>query len=223
MGREPVSREELLDSYRSPYRRWLPSALKGYGVHYLAALTVLLGVLAGLGAAVGAGFADTLLSLAVAGVVAVAAVAAWATVVGVRLIRDRTSEWRPDGEDALARVRERRPHRGEADAAIAHVEYAVSVEEKRRLVTWAFEPLLAGDEWDEETVLIRGIPRYEAHAVERLEYDATDQTRAGEQLVEAQERAAALESDEIVRARLELEHDAAARDLMLSSRPDGAW
>ena len=42
-------------------------------------------------------------------------------------------------------------------------------------------------------------------------------------IVPAQERAAALESDEIVRARLELEHDAAARDLMLSSRPDGAW
>src|SRR5690349_14045534 len=96
MGREPISREELLDSYRSPYRRRLPFALMGYGVHYLAALTVLLGVIGGVGAAFDAGFADTLLSLAVAGVVAVAAVAAWATVVGVRVIRDRTWAWRTD-------------------------------------------------------------------------------------------------------------------------------
>ena len=202
MSREPVSREELLDSYRHPYRRGLPFALKGYGVHYLAALSALLGAIGGIGAAVDAGFADTVLALALAGVTAVVLVAIWALFVGARLIRDRTREWRPDGSDDLAPVRAKRPHRGEADPEIAHVEYAVSVEDDGTLTTWAFEPLLAGDEWDEETVLIAGTPRYEAHAVEHLVYEAPDQASASAQLVEAQEHAAALEADEIVRARL---------------------
>jgi hypothetical protein len=206
VSRAPVSREELLDSYRDPYRRWLPSALRGYGVHHLAGLTVLLGAAGGIGAAVDAGFADTALALALAGVGAVVLVAIWALAVGVRVIRERTQQWRADRTDELAQVRELRPHRAEADIAIAHVEYAALEAEDGTVTTWAFEPLLAGDDADEDSVLIAGIPRYEAHVVERLEHDATG---------EAQARAAALEADEIVRARLELEleHDSAALEL----------
>ena len=221
IGREPMSREELLDSYAHPYRRWLPMALKGYGVHYLAGLTALVAVLGSIGKLADAGFADGALTLAIFGVVAIGCVSLWALVHGVRIIRDRTWEWRPDRSDDLAEVRRRRPHAGEADPGVAHVEYAVSVEDNGKFVTWAFEPLLAGDEWDEDAVLITGIPRYEARAVQRVAYDPTDQARAGEQLVEAQEKARALEADEIVRARLELEHDAAAAELLAESLATG--
>ena len=222
MTRDVISREELLESYAHPYRRWLPVALKGYGVHYLAALTALAGGIGWIGSATDADrFANTVLTIAVLGVFAVVFVAIWALVVGVRVIRDRTWQWRRDRGDDLARVRERRPHRGDADAAVAHAEYAVSIEDDGTLVTWAFEPLAAGDEWDEETVLITGTPRYEARKVLSVGYDPTDHARASEQLVVAQEHAATLEADEIVRARLEHEHDTAARELMAESRSTG--
>jgi hypothetical protein len=219
--REPISRAELLDSYAHPYRRWLPVALKGYGVHYLAGLTVLAAVAGLVGTLADAGFADAALSIAMFGVVAIVCVSLWALVHGVRIIRDRTWQWRSDRGDDLAEVRRLRPHAADADAEVANVEYAVSVEENGEFVTWAFEPLLASDDWDEEAVLITGVPRYEARAVERVAYDPTDQARASEQLVEAQQKAAVLEADEIVRTRLELEQDAAARELMTESLATG--
>ena len=221
MTRDVISREELLDSYAHPYRRWLPVALKGYGVHYLAGLTALVAAVGGLAALADAGVANTVLTIAVLGVFAIVFVAIWALVVGVSRIRDRTWQWRPDRGDELARVRERRPHRGDADAVVAHAEYAVSVEDDGTLVTWAFEPLHAGDEWDEDTVLITGIPRYEARRVLSVGSDPTDRARASEQLVVAQEHAATLEADEIVRCRLEHEHDTAARELMSESLSTG--
>lgn len=221
MSREAISRGELLDSYAHPYRRWLPIALKGYGVHYLVGLTALVAALALLGTLADAGFADAALTVALLGVFAIVCVSWWALVHGVRIIRHRTRQWRPGRRDDLAEVRRRRPHAAEADAEVAHVEYAVSVEDNGKLVTLAFEPLHAADPWDEDAVLITGIPRYEARPVHSVAYDPTDQARASEQLVEAQERAAALEADEIVRARLELEHGTAAAALMAESRATG--
>ena len=221
MSRETISREQLLDSYAHPYRRWLPIALKGYGVQYLAGLTALVAALGLVGTLADAGFADAALTLALVGVITSVAVSLWALEHGVRIIRDRTWQWRRDRDDDLAEVRRVRPHAAEADAEVAHVEYAVSVEDNGKFVTWAFEPLHATDRWDEEAVLITGIPRYEARAVERFAYDPTDQARASEQLVEAQERAAALEAGEIVRARRELEHGTAAAELMAESLATG--
>src|SRR5687768_6087825 len=106
MTRDVISREELLDSYSHPYRRRLPVALKGYGVHYLAGLTALAGAIGWIGSATDAdGFTNTVLTIAVLGVFAVVFVAIWVLVVGVRVIRDRTWQWRRDRGDDLALVR----------------------------------------------------------------------------------------------------------------------
>ncbi len=43
LDRFAITREELLDSYAAPYRRWLPLALKRYGVHRYVAADVVLG------------------------------------------------------------------------------------------------------------------------------------------------------------------------------------
>jgi hypothetical protein len=58
--------------------------------------------------------------------------------------------------------------------------------------------------------------------VKSMAFEPVDSARAGEQLVEAQERAARLESAAIVRAQEELEIDAQARELMTEARSTGA-
>src|SRR4051794_8036523 len=113
---EPATRAELEAGYAHPYRRWLPRlwALNRMGELLLAAIALWV-----LGAAWEPG-----LVLAAMATVLVAAWATWVTLGGVRIIRARTAEWRGPDRSELARVRERRPHAGEADPEVAHDEYA---------------------------------------------------------------------------------------------------
>jgi hypothetical protein len=215
-----VRRSELLTTYAHPYRRWLPIVLRGYGVQRVAALAVALAVVGGIVKAT-TEFGDGLLVLGFSALVVALGYALWATLKGVRIVRDHTEEWRGRGGD-LARARARRPHAGDADPEAAHDEYAVAVSDDGRLVTFAYTPLAAHEEAAPETVLIRGIPRYAAveHSVAR--YDPVDAARAAEQLAEAQEHAARLEAAAIERTLQDLAHDDQARELLAETRSTGA-
>lgn len=216
-----MRRSDLLETYAHPYRRWIPVVLRAYGVHRVTALALLLVVV---GAIVDAAtdYGDDLLVVGTVALVVAAGFSLWAAVIGASLVRERTEQWRPGrrGGD-LARARVRRPHAGDADPALAHDEYAVAVSDDGRLVTFAYSPLAAYEDAAPRTVLIRGIPRYEAieHAVAR--YDPVDAARAAEQLADAQEHAARLEAAAIERARATLALDDQARELMLETRTTG--
>jgi hypothetical protein len=86
----------------------------------------------------------------------------------------------------------------------------------------SFTPLEAYERPDPGSVLVAGRPRYEARSVTSTPFEPVDPVRAGEQLVEAQEHAARLESAAIVRARDELAIEAQARELMNEARSTGA-
>jgi hypothetical protein len=215
-----LRRSELLDTYTRPYGRWMPHMLRGYGVHRVAgaaALLAVLGVLAELVFERG----ETMLAFAVAAAAITVVYALWVSLNGVLLVRERTAEWRGAGGE-LARVRARRPHAGDTDPDAAHDEYAVAVDEGGRLVTFAFMPLAASEDAAPTSVLIPGVPRYEAREVATMPYDPIDAARAAEQLADAQEEAALLELEAISRARAQLEQDEEARELMAESLSTGA-
>jgi hypothetical protein len=69
------------------------------------------------------------------------------------------------------------------------------------LVTWRFRPLAVTEMAGEEELEIPGRPRYAAAPVAHEPFEAVDAARATEQLVAAQERAAALEADAAGTAR----------------------
>jgi hypothetical protein len=107
---------------------------------------------------------------------------------GLRLQRS----WRQPSE--LGRVRSYRPQAGAEDPDMAHDEFAVTVEDDGRLLTWRFRPLLISEHPDEREMEIPGRPRYAASAVDDVPFDIHDTARAAEQLVVAQEQAAQREA-----------------------------
>jgi hypothetical protein len=189
-----IARREVLDSYARPYRRSLPLALKQFHVHRLVAADLALAGLWALGAITGELSLQLLgATLLMLTLVITAGVLARALIDGISAIRRRTAEWRP-GDGDLARARRRRPHAAEADADVAHDEYAVAVADDGRLVTFLYTPLLAGERPGRGAILIPGTPRYEAVKVRTDRFDASDAARAAEQLADAQAHAAALEA-----------------------------
>jgi hypothetical protein len=222
LDRIAVTRAELLDGYTRPYRRWLPVALKQHHVHRWLVADAVLAALWALGALSGMIALEIVAgTLTVLGVLVTAAIATRATTDGVEAIRKRTAEWRT-GKGELARVRRGRPHAGEADAGVAHDEYAVAVSDDGRLVTYLYTPLMAGERPGPAAVLIPGKPRYEAVEVRADRFDPADAARAAEQLAAAQEHAADLEAAAIERARGELEERDAALDLAVETRSTAA-
>jgi len=114
-----------------------------------------------------------------------------AVILGLATVRNTLwllRSWRRPSD--LAAVRARRPHAGEADPELAHDEFAVSVEEDGWLVTWRFRPLAIHENPTKDEVEVPGRPCYAAQAVDDRAFDAADVSRAAEQLVAAQERAA---------------------------------
>jgi hypothetical protein len=106
------------------------------------------------------------------------------------------------GRSELGKVRARRPQAGEHDPAVLHDEFAVSVKEDGHLVTWRFRPLRVYETPDDaREVEIPGRPRYAASPMADEPFEAADAVRATEQLVAAQERAAALEAEAAQAAR----------------------
>lgn len=203
-------RRELMVPYEHPYRHALLATwrhqpeLRGATVlavvlWFAGAVGVqggveLLGLVAGLGAMLGT-----------------FVVIAWLVAIlraGWRLTRS----WNQPTE--LADVRAHRPQAGSEDPDVAHDEFAVTVEEDGRLVTWRFRPLLVSEHPEEFELEIPGRPRYAASPVEETSFDVQDTVQAAEQLVIAQAEVAEREAASAlvaVSAREGVDLDAEAR------------
>jgi hypothetical protein len=193
---EPLTRAELEAGYAQPYRRWLPRLYALNRVRELLFLTAALWVLGAVW--------DPGLVLADVATVLVAVWTVWVTLAGVRIIRARTAEWRGPERSELARIRERRPHAGDADPTVAHDEYAVGVGDRGELITWRFRPLAAYEQTEAGEALLRGTPRYAAAEAGRTAHDARDAGLAAEQLSDAQAAAADRERSAIARLHADL-------------------
>jgi hypothetical protein len=187
------TREELIATYRRPYRRRLPRLYALNRVGPALAVAGALALLAGVLEVAAEGAPGGLVALAAVAAVLAVLWALWVTAAGAWVIRARTREWRARHDSELARVRAGRPHAGEADRRFAHDEFAVSVEDGGRLVTWRFTPLAAHERPAVGDRLLVGMPRYAAREVASAPHDASDAALAAEQLAAAQEDAAALE------------------------------
>jgi hypothetical protein len=218
-----LTREELLETYEHPYARWLPLLYRLNHVGVTAGGATLLVAATGVAAVVGDDGAPGWL-VALAQVAAVLALlwVLWVTLGGVRIIRARTREWRAHDRGELARVRERRPHAGEAARDVAHDEYAVAVGDGGHLVTWCFTPLAADEVPGPADVLLVGTPRYAARPVADAPHDARDAALAAEQLAVAQEAAADREAAAAQATRAALVAREEARELAAESASTGA-
>jgi hypothetical protein len=172
-------RAEILAGYERPYARALPHALRSRRLALATSVTAALAVAAAAGELAGWDGASALLALLVAAAIVAALMALWGLANGVAVVRRRTEEWHGNvGE--LGRVRVRRSHRLNADAEVAHREYAVAVGESGVLITHCFTPLHAHERVSAGATLVPGIPRYESRPVERTPYDIHDTARAAE-------------------------------------------
>ena len=214
------TRQELMDGYAHPYRRWIPIAWE----HEHAPRNVALAAAACVAAAVADRIdgADpiplTISLLAGAGVLIWVL---WVTLNAALIVHSRIRDWEESAHE-LAEVRRHRPHVTDADPVLAHDEYAVAVGEAADLVTWRFRPLPAEVDLPANAVLITGRPRYAAVPIMHRAHDPVDAAVAAEQLAEAQEEAAALEQEAIARAARGLEEARTARELAAEARGTGA-
>jgi hypothetical protein len=122
---------------------------------------------------------------------------AWAWVIVDQWLRLRRA-WRQ--KSTLRAVREARPQAGSEDPDVLHHQYAVTAEDDGYLITWRFRALEVGEPPDEDEVEVPGRPRWGAKAISDLRFDWQDAARAAEQLVDAQEEAAARELRAAARA-----------------------
>jgi hypothetical protein len=191
MATDPVPRrDELMGPYRRPLRHSLPGAWARHD--QLQAATKGAGLLIVLGGAgLIAGYGLLALTLWFGVVVAVIVAALWGISAGVDSLKLRRAWARPS---ELGRVRAQRPQAGSADPEVAHDEFAVTVEDDGRLITWRFRPLAIDAEPGREEIEVPGRPRYAAQAVEDRTFDPENAARAAEQLVETQARAAEREA-----------------------------
>ncbi|QEC48493.1 hypothetical protein FSW04_13570 [Baekduia soli] len=219
MGEERShGRGELMVPYERPYRYVLARTWRGRPqLRRLTALTVVL--LAGGGAGVAAGQPLLGLVLGLGAMFAAAVAAAWLVAVA-QGGRAMTRSWRHPHE--LASVRAHRPQAGTEDCDVAHVEYAVSVQDDGHLVTWCFRPLEVSEGPRVHEVEIPGRPRYAATPVEETPFAARDTVRAAEQLVEAQARAADLEAAAAREAHAAIDAARADAELAAEARSTAA-
>jgi hypothetical protein len=208
MAREVIRRDELEEPYARPYRTLVPRAITP--MRPRATLTV------GAGAAVAGGAASLFLGSGVAIfgllvlVLAIGVVAWWALVAAREVFR-LTRVWAEP--NVLEDVRRARPHRGNADPAIAHDEFAVTVEDDGLLCVWRFRPLPVWDNGAPDEVRVPGRPQHTARVVDELPLHPRDQVRAAEQLAAAQDRAAELEAEAIADAHRRLARQEARAEL----------
>jgi hypothetical protein len=199
-------RRELMAPYRHPYRHALAKTWRRQPeLRRVTALAVVLWVGGGVGVAAGVELLG--LTAGLGAVIGTVVAVAWVIAILREGVRS-TRSWRQPSE--LGRVRAYRPQAGEEDPDIAHDEFAVTVEDDGRLLTWRFRPLLVSEHPDEHEIEIPGRPRYAASAVDDMPFDIHDTARAAEQLVIAQDQAAQREAAAAMGA-LALHGDAASR------------
>lgn len=210
LERVPVAaRDELMAPYRRPFAHLLVATWHEQ-LQFRVAPYVAGGLLAASLVALAAGAAEVALLLGLGATAAACVVLAWVVPL-VLVVRRLTRAW--SGASELGDVRARRPQAGSEDPAVAHPEYAVTVDDNGRLVTWRFRPLRAGERPRADELEVPGRPRYAAAPVDDTPYDLTDTARASEQLVAAQAAAAQREQDGAAAAQQALALDGDARAL----------
>jgi hypothetical protein len=212
------ARRDLMRPYERPVRHVLGATwrrrrdLQGW-----TALIVGLWVVGGGGVAAG----QPLLGLlaGTASLLAFFVIVAW-LFAGARESWRLTRAWAQKSE--LRTVRERRPQAGEIDPDVAHDEFAVTVEDDGWLLTWRLRPLAIAEQPGVDEIEVPGRPRYAASAISDQRFDVLDAAVAAEQLVAAQERAAALERDAIATARSALADAERRAELAVEARSTAA-
>jgi hypothetical protein len=214
----PPRRHELEAPYRHPYR--LAAAEAWRSTPALRGQAKLAGALVVTGTA-GALTLEPLLVMLVAvglllGLFDLLALGTWTLSGALQRLR----HWRQKSE--LRAVREHRPHAGDADAELAHHEFAVSAEDDGWLLTWRFRPLRIDEVLDEDEIEVPGRPCYAAKVVEDRPFDAADAAVAAGQLFAAQERAAAMELDAIAAGHHGITDESARAEREIEARTTAA-
>jgi hypothetical protein len=211
-------RRELMVPYERPYRHVVAHTWRHQPELRLAtALSVVLWV----GGAVGVAAGVPLLGLTagLGAMIGTLTTAAWVGAV-LREGRRLTRSWRQRSE--LATVRAHRPQAGTEDPDIAHDEFAVTVEEDGRLVTWRFRPLPVDEHPSDDEYEVPGRPRYGASPVDDVPFDVYDTARAAEQLVIAQDQAAQREEAAAIAAQGTIAGVRATAELAAEARSTAA-
>jgi hypothetical protein len=183
-------RQELEAPYRHPFR--LAGGHAWRTIPTLRSETLVATALI-VGGGIGAAAIDVilLLTVAVGLLLAVFVALTWSffTVSGGLML---TRAWREESDlrDAL----ERRPHAGAEDPDLVHDRFAVTVEDEGWLCTWRMRPLRFDEQSGEDEIEVLGRPRHAASVAAQSPFDVADAARAAEQLVAAQDDAAAREA-----------------------------
>jgi hypothetical protein len=214
----PPRRAELERPYQRPFRhsagvawRALPLVRKEA---YLAAVLVV-------GGGIGAVAFEPLLLLTLAVGVLLALMAggtlAWFTVSdGLAQIR------RARQKSELRSVLQARPHAGAQDPEVAHDLFAVTAEDDGWLYTWRFRALRVFEQPGDDEVEVPGKPRYAAEVVTESRFAAHDAAQAAEQLLHAQDGAAAREAAAAATAYDGLTDASARAELAIEARTTAA-
>jgi hypothetical protein len=186
----PQRRAELEAPYRHPFRH--SAGVTWRALPSLRNQALLAGVLVAGGGIGAVAVSPLLLLTAAVGVllaVIVALTLAWSTIGdGLALVR------RARQKSELRSVLEARPHAGTQDPDVVHDLFAVTAEDDGWLYTWRFRPLDFYETPDDDEVEVPGRPRHAAQVVTEARFDAHDAARAAEQLILAQDAAAAREA-----------------------------
>jgi hypothetical protein len=212
------ARGELMAPYEHPYRHALAETWRHQAeLRRATTLAVVLWPAGAVGAAAGVELLGLLAGLGAT--IATVVVVLWLIAL-LRMGWRLTRSWRPTTE--LAAVRANRPQAGGEDPDVAHDEFAVTVEEDGRLVTWRFRPLSTSQRPADLEIEVPGRPRYAASPVEATSFDAEDTVRASEQLVTAQAQAAKREAAAAADAHAVLDDDRAQMTLAGEARTTAA-
>jgi hypothetical protein len=214
----PPRRDALERPYQHPFRHSAGAAWRAQPT--LRSWTFLSGVLV-VGGGIGAVAVSPLLLLTVAAgamllLFALGALT-WTTVGdGLGLVR------RARQKSELRSVLQARPHAGAQDPGVAHELFAVTAQDDGWLCTWRFRPLHLHEPPGDDEVEVPGRPRYAAKVVTESRFDAHDAARAAEQLVLAQDAAAAREAAAAGTAYDGIEDASERADLAIEARTTAA-
>jgi hypothetical protein len=212
------TRRELMEPYEDPYRHILKETWRHQrDVRLATALAGVLWLVAVSNVLVGG--AELALGAGLGALLGTIALGFWIVAIlrsGWRMTRswERTTE--------LGEVRAHRPQAGTEDPDVAHDEFAVSVEDGGRLVTWRFRPLAIAERPVEDEMEVLGRPRYAASPVDGVPFEPHDTVRAAEQLVLAQAKAADREAAAAGAARAGIEAGSAHASLQAEAATTAA-
>jgi hypothetical protein len=214
----PPRRAELEAPYRRPYRVSAAASWRAQPrVRHQAYLAGALIAGGGIGAIAVSPVLLLTLAVGVMLLLVVLGALGWSTARdGLALVR------RSRQKSELRSALEARPHAGDQDTAVAHDLFAVTAQDDGWLCTWRFRPLRLHEAPGDAEVEVPGRPRYAARIVTETRFDAHDTARAAEQLVLAQDAAAAREAAAAGAAYDGIEDASERADLAIEARTTAA-